>query len=191
MTGGTLFEIRLRQGCSSDYDTTRKTGKKRKRRGVSSGSGGAGINGNESGGGKMHRGMESLWKRGNRAAQVCAVQKMHAPVLGGNPETPLVWPARRGLSAASLMQRTDMTRWRLVVLSWAQSSLRRGFWTYVYHLWGKARWKKDCAVWHLQTETPCPAVRLRVRRWRRDCGYFAQNNELAFPNVLASMMKLA
>ena len=34
------------------------------------------------------------------------------------------------------------------------------------------------------------AVREIRRRWCREYGYFAQNNELAFSNILVSMMKL-
>ncbi len=42
------------------------------------------------GGGKVYRDMEGVRKRGNRTAQVCAVQKMHKAVLGGIPETSFV-----------------------------------------------------------------------------------------------------
>ena len=41
-------------------------------------------------GGKVYRDMEGVRKRGNRTTQVCTVQKMYTPVLGGIPETPFV-----------------------------------------------------------------------------------------------------
>lgn len=49
------------------------------------------------GGGKVYWDMEGVWKRRNSAAQVCAVQKMHASVLGGISETPFIGPACCGL----------------------------------------------------------------------------------------------
>lgn len=41
-----------------------------------------------------------------------------------------------------------------------------------------------------RTGTRCPTVRLWARRWCREYGHFAQNDKLAFPNILVRMIKL-
>ena len=41
-----------------------------------------------------------------------------------------------------------------------------------------------------RTGTRCPTVRLWARRWCREYGHFAQNDKLAFSNILVRMIKL-